>query len=166
MLLDELLPEYDVVSRHARVMTAPPERVYAALRGIDFGASPIVRGLWWLRSIGRERAMTWDALLRLGFTLVADDPPHELVLGLIARPWRLDGGIVRVTADEWREFDSPGFTKIAWSFATSPTELATETRVRCTDAASRARFRPYWLAIRPFSGWIRREILRLVERAL
>jgi hypothetical protein len=164
MLLDELLPVYDVVERHARAIAAPPERVYTAVRAIDFGASPVIRGLLLLRSLGTHGEMSWDALLRAGFVVVADDPPRELVLGLVARPWRLDGGIERVTADEWRAFDRAGFAKIAWSFEIGARELATETRVWCTDAASQRRFRWYWRAIGPFSGWIRREMLRLVER--
>jgi hypothetical protein len=169
VLLDDVMPAYDVVERHALDVAAPPERVYAALRAIDFGASPVIRVLWRLRSLGRELTMTFDDLARFGFVVVADQPPRELVLGLLAQPWRLDGGIVRATAAEWCAFERDDFAKIAWSFwldelADGTTALATETRVRCTDDASRRKFRWYWLVIGPFSGWIRREALRLVER--
>jgi len=164
VLLDELMPTFDVVERHARAIAAPPEQLYGVLRALDFGESPIIRALWMLRSLGRERTMTWEALFRLGFVVVADDPPRELVLGLIARPWRLDGGIQRVTAGEWRAFAADGFAKIGWSFSIAPGALATETRVRCIDDASRRRFAWYWRAIGPFSAWIRREALRLVAR--
>jgi hypothetical protein len=44
------------------------------------------------------------------------------------------------------------------------TELSTETRVQCADAATRRRFRVYWAIVGPASGWIRREILRLIRR--
>jgi hypothetical protein len=40
------------------------------------------------------------------------------------------------------------------------TLLTTETRVRATDARSRALFSLYWLAIRIGSGLIRRDLLR------
>jgi len=43
--------------------------------------------------------------------------------------------------------------------------LATETRVRCLDAASRRKFGLDWRLVRPFSGWIRREALRAVADA-
>jgi hypothetical protein len=170
MRLDEVLPEYDVVERHARDIAAPPDRVYAALRTIDFADSPVIRLLWRLRSLGTERAMTWDALLRLGFVEVADDPPRELVLGLLAQPWRLRGAIQRPSAAEWHAFDRADFAKIAWSFALAErpdggTTLATETRVRVRDRASRRKFVWYWRAIGPFSAWIRREMLKLAERA-
>jgi hypothetical protein len=38
--------------------------------------------------------------------------------------------------------------------------LYTETRVRCLGASSRRWFRLYWLVIRPFSGLLRRSMLR------
>jgi hypothetical protein len=43
-------------------------------------------------------------------------------------------------------------------------ELATETRVRCADAAALRRFRPYWALVRPASGAIRRLMLREIGR--
>ncbi|ABJ14701.1 hypothetical protein I5G24_21295 [Pseudomonas aeruginosa] len=46
------------------------------------------------------------------------------------------------------------------------TLLHTETRVFCPDRASRLRFTPYWLAIRPVSGLIRRRLLAGIERRL
>jgi hypothetical protein len=38
--------------------------------------------------------------------------------------------------------------------------------VFCPDRASRLRFTPYWLAIRPVSGLIRRRLLAGIERRL
>jgi hypothetical protein len=169
MLLDDALSEFDVVERHARVIAAPPARVYAALRASDFSDSPVIRALWRLRSLGTERATSWDAMLRFGFVIVADEPPREIVLGLLAQPWRLRGAVQHPTAAEWRAFDRADFAKIAWSFSTTAnddggTTLATETRVRVVDPAARRKFRWYWRAIGPFSALIRREMLRLAAR--
>ncbi len=44
------------------------------------------------------------------------------------------------------------------------TRLSTETRVKCVDGAAYRRFVLYWALIKPFSGWIRREMLRSIER--
>ena len=44
------------------------------------------------------------------------------------------------------------------------TRLVTETRVQCLDAASSRRFGLYWVVVRPFSGLIRRAMLRAVAR--
>ena len=47
--------------------------------------------------------------------------------------------------------------------AVAGTRLSTETRVRCSEDASRRRFRLYWAVIAPFSGLIRREVLRTIR---
>ena len=51
MLIDEYLPQYDVVERHATVVRASAARVYAALRTADLAASPLVRLLLALRAL-------------------------------------------------------------------------------------------------------------------
>ena len=65
-------------------------------------------------------------------------------------------------------FDRPGMAVAAWNFTVLPTDegslVATETRVRCTDAAARRSFARYWRVVRPFSGLIRTEALRAIRR--
>ncbi len=61
-----------------------------------------------------------------------------------------------------------GAAQAAWSFSVEPLDagsstLATETRVRCSDAASRRRFRVYWLFVRPGSALIRRYMLDAIR---
>lgn len=186
-LIDAFLPAYDAVSRHSREVAAPPERVWAAVRALDLGGSPLVRALFLLRGLpallvrpratlaarrsgARGLGLTLDELVRGGFTLLGERPGEELLLGLVGRFWRPDGGIVRVAAEGWREWERPGYAKAAWSFTLAPgpgdaVRLATETRVRCTNAASRRRFLRYWRLVGPFSGLVRREALRAVARA-
>lgn len=186
LLIDAFLPAYDVAASYAIGVAAPPERVWAAVRALEMRGSPLVRGLFLLRSLpallvhprrtlarrGERRGLglTLDDLLRGGFTLLGERPGEELLLGLVGRFWRADGGIVRVAAGEWREWERPGYARAAWSFTLAPgadggVRLATETRVRCTDAASRRRFLRYWRLVGPFSGLIRRDMLRSVRRA-
>jgi hypothetical protein len=43
------------------------------------------------------------------------------------------------------------------------TLLTTETRVYCPDRYSLLMFTPYWLAIRPVSGVLRRRMLRTIR---
>ena len=45
----------------------------------------------------------------------------------------------------------------------STTELETITRIQCTDESSRKKFSRYWFFIKPFSGIIRKEILKAVK---
>ena len=180
MLLDTFLPGYDAREYHATDVYAPAEQVYAALRTADIGASPIIRGLFTLRGlalllqprIGRpqRRTRTLEDFLQTGFVLLGERPDEELVLGLVGRFWTLRGGILRIPAEQFQTFAEPGYAKAAWNFALSPDDhgavhLSTETRVQCLDAVSRRQFRRYWSLIGPWSGLIRREMLRTIRRA-
>ncbi|HWK88795.1 MAG TPA: hypothetical protein VNP72_02335 [Longimicrobium sp.] len=182
MLIDGWMGDYHFAERHALRVAAPPERVYAAARRLDFRGSWVIGALYALRSLpallarrGRARegsplATTGDELLRSGgFVMLEEEPPRELVMGLVGRFWKPSGGLVPVTPEGFRAFAQPGYAVAAWNFTVAGeghgSLLATETRVRCTDDAARRRFRPYWTLIRPFSGLIRMEILRSVRRA-
>ena len=60
------------------------------------------------------------------------------------------------------------FAKAVWNFSVdgkgNESLLTTETRVRCLDDASRKSFGFYWTFIQPFSGLIRREMLKIVKK--
>jgi hypothetical protein len=177
-LIDAWMPAWDAVERHATHVRASPEAVWEVARTLDFARSPVIRALFALRSLpgllsrGPRRpalGATLDGLLRSGFVLLGERPGEELLLGLVGRFWRPDGGIVRLTADELRAFDRPGYAVATWNFTLAAegggARLATETRVRCTDAAARRSFLRYWAVVGPFSGLIRREMLRSIRRA-
>jgi len=74
------------------------------------------------------------------------------------------------TIEEFRGLSDPRFAVAAMNIAVEAlaparTRLFTETRVRCLGASSRRRFRLYWLVIRPFSGLLRRAMLRGIKTA-
>jgi hypothetical protein len=180
MLIDRFLPAGEVSSRHEVEVRAPAERVWAAARSLDLAGSPVVRALFALRSLPgifsgkgaahRGLGLDMDGLLKTGFVILAEAPGDEIVLGLVGRFWTLDGGIIRVDPADFAAFDRPGYAVAAWNFtlrgpAAGPVILATETRVRLTDPSSRRRFRAYWTLVGPFSGLIRREMLRTIRGA-
>lgn len=179
MLIDTHLPHADFAERHALRVHAPPERAYAAARGLDMSGSLLVRTLFALRSLpalfSRKRGVmekgletTMERLLKNGFVLLDERAPHEFVLGLVGRFWTPAGGIERIQPAELAVFDKPGMAVAAWNFTVLPTDegslVATETRVRCTDDAARRSFERYWRVVRPFSGAIRMEALRAIRR--
>ena len=167
-LIDEFLPVYDVVERHQIDIHAPVEPTYAAVRALDMGTSTRIRWLFILRGLPallrsrdrREelrRSLTLDGLLESGFILLGERPHQELLLGIVGRPWTPSGDTQRVDVEGFRNFETPGYAKVAWSFFISQrsdgsTQLVTETRVRCFDDASRRRFRPV-LAVRRTIQW-------------
>jgi hypothetical protein len=119
------------------------------------------------RSAGTR--LTLEHAIAARFILLGQRPPHEIALGAIGRFWTAASKPVRVAPDAFGRFQEPGYAKAVWDFTLAPigdgaTRLATETRVWCADAASRRRFRLYWLVIRPFSGLIRRQMLRSIAR--
>jgi hypothetical protein len=178
-LIDELMPRFDAVERHAIRIAAPPEVVYAALRRVDLLGSRLIRWLIALRSLpaalGRPRAraarvaLTLDRMLEHGFVLLGERPGRELALGVVGRFWTPGGERVPVDAEGFRAFDRAGYAKVVWDFRLAPeaggaTRLSTETRIWCLDPGSRRRFGRYWLVVRPFSGLIRLVLLRAVAQ--
>ena len=65
-------------------------------------------------------------------------------------------------------FAEDGCVKAAWNLRVEAPEngssrLSTETRTACFGAVARRRFRLYWTFVGPFSGLIRRALLRGVK---
>jgi len=180
MLIDEFLPVYDMVERHQIDINAPVERVYTAVRTFDLSDSRVIRWLFLLRGLpaqlfshdkpNERPSLTLDGLLKAGFVLLGERPQQELSLGTVGHFWKLVGNSPqRLDVEGFRNFETQGYAKAVWSFSLSRpaddiTRLATETRVYCLGSASRRRFRLYWLIVGPFSGLIRRILLRGIKR--
>lgn len=179
MLIDAFLPEYEVTEHHHLDIVASAEKVYAAAGELEVSSSKLIRALFALRGLPaflfsrqpREQGLGLNlaGLLKSGFIFLAEAPQQELVLGLVGKFWTTSGCIQRLDAAGFQNFAAPGFAKAVWNFSLEArsagiTRLHTETRVLCLDAASRRRFRFYWLFIRPFSGLVRMEILRVIKR--
>ena len=167
-LADRHLPAYDVVMRHQMHVGASAPDAWAALQRADLGGSWMTRALLTLRGLRPRAGLTLGGLARAGFMPLGERPGREVAFGLVGRFWTPSGGRVTVAPADFRDFARPGYAKAVWTFAVEDdapgVRLVTETRVACTDAASRRRFRLYWLVVRPFSGVIRQAMLRAVAR--
>jgi hypothetical protein len=150
-LIDAFMPEYEHVERHSIAVNAPVEQIFAAIRVPNFDRSPLARLLLRLRGIKK-----FD-----GFTVIANDPPRELLLAIEGPFWRVTCPPHAILPGVPQR---PGTARGAWNFIVEPGRLSTETRVRCADAASHRRFRVYWFFVRPFSGLLRRLMLRSIRR--
>ncbi len=176
MKLDELMPHPDVAARYETRVNASLERTREAMRNADFSQLPLTRVLMGLRKLGWgrqkvEQAASQEERLRAaGFISLPSGSESEVMLGVVGRFWRPDSGTVRgLRAAEIIAFERDGYAKALWNFTAEPVEadltlLATETRVLAYGSAARRKFRAYWLLVGPFSGLIRKEMLRMVKR--
>ncbi len=167
--LDDVLPVYDKREFHETVIHASPEAIYQAVWEMDLSQSWVIKTMFAIRGMPKE-AMTMKGLIDLGFNLLEEDPPREIVLGLTAKFWTSKPELFDHDTASFRAFDKPGYGKAAWNFLIEPGEggavrVATETRVHCTDARSRRLFSMYWFVIRIGSGWIRRIMLRIIKQS-
>jgi hypothetical protein len=191
MILDDLMPRNDVVERHRTIVSAAPNVVFGAIREANLAGGQITRALLALRAapstlitiakspraartepvnrVSARRVVRLNDFERVGFRIVAERAPEELVIGLLGRFWTVRGGLCAdVTAETFRVGPPAGLALAAWNFTVAArpggsSELRTETRVRCA-ADVRWKFRLYWLIVRPGSGLIRRAMLRAIQR--
>lgn len=161
-LLDTHVPEWDFRERHVTRVNASPERVFAAVRQVTLAEMGVFRVLAWLRGIRVPVDRPVLEVASTTWSVLADEPGRELVLGAVGQPWRLRGG--NNPGGDFATFNRSGYAKMAINWRLEGTTLSTETRVLATDAAARRKFRRYWLVIRPFSGLIRRVWLRAIRR--
>jgi len=167
-LIDEYLPLFHFPETHETEVNAPANVVYSSVLTCDLGRSAIVRFLFRLRRLPKC-VMTIEGLQQIGFRLLARREDREVVFGLIGKFWTSSTGILPFRPEEFVSFDVKGYAKAAGNLLAVPitshrTRLITETRVQCTSSLSRARFALYWSLIRPFSGLIRREWLRMIKQ--
>ena len=148
--------------------------MWRALLAHEFGASPVTKALLFLRGYGR-RALSIGAgtlpekIARFGFTKLEEVPDREVVFGIAGRFWRLDGDLRHLAdREEFLAFAEDGCVKGAWNLRVEPSDsgavLSTETRIQYFGPAARRKFRLYWTVVGPFSGLIRRGLLRSVCR--
>lgn len=163
-----------MVRRHALDVPAPAAVVWDALERHGFARSGLARFLMALRGYGwraakRSGATFSESVARFGFVELEQIPGRELVLGLAGKFWRTDGGLRRLSREQFAEFAEDGAAKAVWNVALTPrgpceTELATETRVLCFGPAARRKFLLYWAVIEPFSALTRVSLLEGVRK--
>ena len=173
------MPASDGSTRHTIRVAAPPGRVFQAARSAELTGPRFVRVLMAIRLLpaaaaellrGRRpvrRARCDRSIGDLHFTVVAETPGEEIVLGIMGRFWTPSGGVIAAEPGRFRTPPPPGLAQGLWSFRVEPsgdgTLLSTETRVRCGDVDTRRRFLRYWRLVRPGSGMIRRSLLRQIR---
>lgn len=176
-LIERYLPQHQFSETHSTVVRAPAAEVLDAVARADLSDDPLVRALLHIRglpmrlgnALGRKPGPdTWRSFGLHRFVKLGRDGDREIAFGLVGRFWQSAGGLVDMPdAETFAAYAQPGVPKLVMTYVAEPadgaTRLTTITRVHCPDDASRRSFRPYWLLIRPASGFIRRRALNRVK---
>jgi len=145
-LIDKYLPAYTYNEYHERSIDASAEECFIAAKNLDMSRSFITKALMKLRGIPTKDLTLQGFIKNICFTYLEEEPNKEFVI----------------------DASQPNL-KIFWNFyfkktGENKTIVSTETRILCLTKKSKSRFSFYWFFVRPFSGIIRLEMLRLIKR--
>jgi hypothetical protein len=156
------MPDYEVAERHHIHVAAPADITFVAACEADLMQSPIIRALFRTRELilgsqpdAAEHPTGVLAFTKsLGWSVLADVPGREIVMGTVTQPWNANVVFRPLTPDQFVAFNEPDYVKIAWTLRADPIgENASifrhETRVTTTDSVARAKFRRYWSCFSP-----------------
>jgi hypothetical protein len=177
MDLDDVIPHPRYRMCHARVIRAAPQAVWSELHRVTMNDLPLGHALETVRLLpARLSSRTRGGLGSRTFLDVTPIPivfaeaPHVLIAAGLSQAWRLREGARPPLLDVYalRAWTAPGWIKVGMEYRLTAlpdgTRLSVETRILAVDARSQRSFGPYWFLIRPSSGAIRRELLKVVAR--
>jgi hypothetical protein len=172
LLVDELLPVFDVSDELAVVVEAGADATWSALTSADLievgRRRPLIGALGALRALPEivahllhgESQPAAPARLTLrdttelpttggGWILLGERPGEELALGLVGKFWRPVIQYAKVDADNFKAFAEPGWAKTVYALSVTAlddehTLLRAVMRTVATDEQARRWFRRYW----------------------
>ncbi len=177
-LLEELMPNPEVRKRHETTVDAPTPVVYRTAYSFDISTLWLVQRVFWLRAkvLGASQSGTTpaggfvEALLAMGWHILAEEPGRFLIVGAACQPWVADVVFTPIPRVDFPSFAAPDHVKIIWTIEVDrlnirQTRLATETRVASTDAVAHVKFRRYWRRFGLGIKMIRWLLLPAIRRA-
>jgi hypothetical protein len=180
MIIDSVMPLYDVVIAEHLVVNADAATTYCAARGLDLLTvhTPLLDAAMWVRQVpsrlaGRPaaplpRLVIGEGLGMPGWLVLGERVGQEIAFGAVGRFWQPVIEWRDVDAADFAGFREPGWGKIAANFSVTPygsnkTLLSYECRTATTDPESHRRFARYWWLIRPFVAHVLRATLRQIK---
>lgn len=163
-VIDKYLPIYSLNELHETIVNCPVERVYDVAFDFDLSKSRLIKFLFTLRGLPTARMNLQSFIQDAGFTHFEENRPYENVMGFWMRP-----KIEKVPSyDDFVDESIPSWVKAAWNFrfeetGENRTRVTTETRVLCVKPITRITFGLYWILVKPFSGLIRKEMLKIIK---
>ncbi len=147
-LLNKYLPEFTFNEYHETLIRTSAKDCFLAARNLDMGKSILTRSLMNLRGLPTKDLTLQEFIRNIHFTYLEENYYTEFVINA-----------------------SQKNIKIIWNFyfkaiEENKTIVSTETRILCLTKRSKSTFSIYWFFVKPFSGLIRLEMLRLIKRKL
>jgi hypothetical protein len=188
MLIDDVLPTFDVTRVDTIVVTASADDVYRAALELDLVQvardKALVSLLFAVRSVpdrlmhalGRQQAPPAPQSMRLGdlpvegeWIRLAENPGREIVFGAAGRFWNGPIQWQQTTPQTFAAFDSPDSARIAANLAVHPYApdrvlLTYEARTAATDEHARRGIERYWRLLSPFVGLVMRAVLHAIKQ--
>jgi len=176
-LIDQFLPQHQFSQRHQATVRCRPGELLDIIQNYRPPKDRLGEMAMFARQMP-AKLMHWVAPSQVprpspftpaNFIPLARDGDREIVGGLVGKFWRPDFGLLVINGpSEFLVSNPPRTAKLVIGFlaeqAGEDTLLTTETRVYCPDRYSLIMFTPYWLAIRPVSGLLRRRALAAIRR--
>ena len=164
-LIDKYLPEYSFNEYHEIVINNSIEEVYKIAKDFDLAKSNLIKWLFKLRGLPTNKMNLQGFISDIGFTNLEENIPIENLIGFWART-----KVEPINSyEDFINNDISARVKVVWNFYlkklhSSQTNLSTETRVLCISPISKITFGLYWMAIKPFSGAIRKKMLQIIKQ--
>jgi hypothetical protein len=167
MLLNKYLPQFQFNEIHTTIVKGNSIDSYNATMELDLSDSKIITILFRLRCLPFANKKLAEVTKDMRFTLLEEIRYSEFLYAFwftTKTEWIED-------KNEFEKNNSKNSAKVGWSFrfnerSDSTTEIITETRILCLNTKTKYLFSIYWFFIKPFSGLIRLEMLRLIKKKL
>jgi hypothetical protein len=188
MLIDEVLPNFDITRVDTIVVAAPADVVYRTALELDLvqvvredrviGFLFALRGIpdRVMRLLGKRPAAPAPEAMRLGdlpvegeWIRLGEDPGQEIVFGAVGRFWKGPIQWQQSTRETFASAAAPGSARIAANLALHPYSqdrvlLTYEARTAATDDEARRGVQRYWRVLSPFIGLVLRGVLRAIRQ--
>lgn len=180
--IQHYLPNPRHVETNRIFVKAKPAEAWEAARHFDAAAIPWVRTLFNIRTLpdrlkGRQPKeekisvgvdqVTADGK---GFRLLQEIPGREVVIGSVGQFWHLNIPFANVEPDDFRDFEKPGWGKLAWAISVEPyrdgSTISLELRTAATDQHSWEKLNNYYRVIGIGSKLIREAAMSHLEAEL
>jgi hypothetical protein len=102
--------------------------------------------------------------------ILYEEPGREVVVGSVGQFWHVDIPFLHIGPEEFKNFQAPGWGKLAWAITVEPYEdgstISLELRITATDEESWNKLERYYRIIGVGSRLIRKSMMERIESAL